>query len=76
LRIAADVLGKQVLVLTASSDAEIEAAFPTAVQQGVGALFVNVDPFLLAAASSSPRWRRDTAFPRSTRCANLSWLAD
>ena len=46
LRAAADALGRRLHVLTASSDAEIETAFATAVQHGVGALFVDIDPFL------------------------------
>jgi putative tryptophan/tyrosine transport system substrate-binding protein len=46
LRAAADALGRRLHVLTASSDAEIEAAFAAAVQYSVGALFVDIDPFL------------------------------
>jgi putative ABC transport system substrate-binding protein len=46
LRAAADALGRRLHVLTASSDAEIEAAFAAAVQHSVGALFVDIDPFL------------------------------
>jgi putative ABC transport system substrate-binding protein len=45
LRAAADVLGRRVVVLTASSEAEIDVAFPAAVQHRVGVLFVNIDPF-------------------------------
>jgi putative tryptophan/tyrosine transport system substrate-binding protein len=48
LRVAADVLGRRVIVLTASSDAEIEAAFQTAVQHSVGAMFVNIDTFFVS----------------------------
>jgi putative tryptophan/tyrosine transport system substrate-binding protein len=48
LRASADVLGRRVIVLTASSDAEIEAAFQTAVQHGVGAMFVNIDTFFFS----------------------------
>jgi putative tryptophan/tyrosine transport system substrate-binding protein len=47
LRAAADALHRRLLVLTASSEAEIEAAFAAAVQHSVGALFVNIDPFFL-----------------------------
>ena len=67
LRTAADVLGKQVFVLTASSDAEIEAAFPTAVQHSVGALFVNVDPFFVSRreqfAALAARYSVPTIYP-------------
>jgi putative tryptophan/tyrosine transport system substrate-binding protein len=48
LRAAADVLGRRVIVLTASSDAEIEEAFHAAAQQSVGALFVNIDTFFFS----------------------------
>jgi putative ABC transport system substrate-binding protein len=43
---AADALGSKLLVLKASTDGEIEAAFVAAVQQGVTAFYVNADPFL------------------------------
>jgi putative ABC transport system substrate-binding protein len=43
---AADALGPRLVVLKASTDSEIEAAFVAAVQQGVEALYVNADPFL------------------------------
>jgi putative ABC transport system substrate-binding protein len=45
LQAAADALGRRVIVLTATSDSEIEAAFHAAVQHSVGALFVNIDSF-------------------------------
>jgi len=48
LRMAADVLGRRVIVQTASSEAEIEEAFHAAVQQSVGALFVNIDTYFFS----------------------------
>src|SRR5262245_46028082 len=48
LRAAADVLGRRVIVLTASSEAEIEAAFHAAIQHSVGALFVNIDTYFVS----------------------------
>ena len=48
LRAAADALGRQLEVLQAGSEREIEAAFATAVQRKVGALFINIDPFLVS----------------------------
>ena len=43
---AARILGRQLLVLNASTPIEIDAAFATMRQQRVGALFVGADPFL------------------------------
>jgi putative ABC transport system substrate-binding protein len=43
---AADALGSKLLLLKASTESEIEAAFVAAVQQGVAAFYVNADPFL------------------------------
>jgi putative ABC transport system substrate-binding protein len=45
---AARVLGLQLIVLRASTEREIEAAFATISQQGVHALLVCIDAFLLA----------------------------
>jgi putative ABC transport system substrate-binding protein len=47
LRYAADALGRRLEVLTASHEVEVETAFAAAVEKKVGALFVNVDPFLV-----------------------------
>jgi putative ABC transport system substrate-binding protein len=46
LQSAADVLGRRVQVLAANSEHEIEQAFVVIVQQQIGALFINIDPFL------------------------------
>src|SRR5262249_2309058 len=45
---AARVLGMQLIVLRASTDREVDAAFATIAQQGVSALVVGVDPSFLA----------------------------
>jgi putative ABC transport system substrate-binding protein len=67
LRAAADVLGKRIVALQASSDAEIEAGFGAAVEQKVAALFVNIDPFFLSRrelfALLSARYRLPTIYP-------------
>jgi putative ABC transport system substrate-binding protein len=47
IRAAAAALGLQVVVLEASRDEEIEAAFAILVQRGVGALIVGVAPYLV-----------------------------
>jgi ABC-type uncharacterized transport system substrate-binding protein len=43
LQAAAHALGRRLYVLTASTDHEIETAFAAAVEQKVGALFINID---------------------------------
>ena len=48
LQVAASALGRPLHVLTAKADPEIEAAFVACVERQVGALFVNIDPFLFA----------------------------
>jgi putative ABC transport system substrate-binding protein len=44
-REAARVLGLDILVLNASTDVEVDSAFATLVQRGVGALIIGGDPF-------------------------------
>jgi putative tryptophan/tyrosine transport system substrate-binding protein len=46
VQVAADALGPKLLVMKASTGGEIEAAFVTAVREGVEAFYVNADPFL------------------------------
>jgi len=46
LQAAAPVLGHKLLVMRASTDSEIETAFAAFVQQRIGALLIEVDPFL------------------------------
>jgi putative ABC transport system substrate-binding protein len=48
LQVAADALGRRLHVLTASTDRAIETAFAAAVEEKVGALFINIDPFLFS----------------------------
>ena len=48
LQAAAQALGRRLQVLTAGTDHELQTAFAAAVEQKVGALFVNIDFFLFA----------------------------
>jgi len=48
LQAAAQALGRRLQVLPAATDRELETAFATAVEQKVGALFINIDSFLFA----------------------------
>jgi ABC-type uncharacterized transport system substrate-binding protein len=43
----ARTIGQQILLLDASSESEIDAAFATLLQQGAGGLLVGADPFLV-----------------------------
>jgi putative ABC transport system substrate-binding protein len=46
LQLAAQALGRGLQVLTAATERELETAFAAAVEQKVGALFINIDSFL------------------------------
>ncbi len=48
LQAAAQALGRRLQVLTAGTDHELETAFAAAVEQKIGALFINIDSFLFA----------------------------
>jgi putative ABC transport system substrate-binding protein len=48
LEVAAQALGRRLLVLNASTEHELDSAFVAAAEQKVGALFINIDSFLLA----------------------------
>jgi putative tryptophan/tyrosine transport system substrate-binding protein len=60
MQAAAATLGQPLIVAKASTDADIDAAFAALPQQGVGALVVNPDPFLLG--------RRARIAELATRC--------
>ena len=47
IRVAADRLKQHLEVLTASTESDLEAAFATMVQRGVGGLIVKPDPFFI-----------------------------
>ena len=46
LQTAAQALGRRLIVLTASTDGDIEGAFTAAVERNVRAMFINIDSFL------------------------------
>jgi putative ABC transport system substrate-binding protein len=45
---AARAMGKELIVVSAGSDADLEPAIATAVQKGAGALMVDADPFFFS----------------------------
>ena len=67
LRTAADALGKRMVVLKASSETEVEAAFVAAAQRNVAALFINIDPFFFGHRQQfvlfAARYRLPTIYP-------------
>ena len=67
LQAAADALGRRLEVFPASSEREIETAFTAAVERKVGALFINVDPFLFRQREQlvalAARYRVPTIYP-------------
>ena len=73
LRAAADALGKRLVVLKASSETEVEAAFVAAAQRNVAALFINIDPFFFGHRQQFALFAARYRLPRSTRCA-ISFL--
>jgi putative ABC transport system substrate-binding protein len=61
---AADKLGQKIVVVTAGTESDLEAAFATLARQHAGALFVDVEPFLAMHQSNivirfrlSHRWK-------------------
>jgi putative tryptophan/tyrosine transport system substrate-binding protein len=67
LQAAAQALGRRLQVLAAGAEHELETAFAAAVEQKVGALFINIDPFLFAQhqhiATLAARYRIPTIHP-------------
>jgi putative ABC transport system substrate-binding protein len=64
---AANALGRGLHVLAAQNETEIEMAYAAAVEQRVGALFVNTDPFFFSRrerfAALAARYRVPTIYP-------------
>jgi putative ABC transport system substrate-binding protein len=71
MQAAARSYGKELTVFRASNGIELEKAFAFFLQEQVAGLLIGTDPFSLPIASSSPGSRRDIAFPRSIRSANI-----
>jgi putative ABC transport system substrate-binding protein len=67
LHTTAEALGRQLRVLRATSDEELETAFSAIGREQVGALFVNIDPFFVARADRlvalAARHRIPTIYP-------------
>ncbi len=64
---AANGLGQKLLVVKATSDRELEAAFTTLTQERAGALCVNIDPFFFSAQDQiialAARYRLPAIYP-------------
>jgi putative tryptophan/tyrosine transport system substrate-binding protein len=66
---AALAIGQQLVVLDASSDHDIEAAFATFIQRRAGAMLVGTSAFLNSHRNGSSRWRLAMRCRRATPCA-------
>jgi putative tryptophan/tyrosine transport system substrate-binding protein len=64
---AARTKGVQLSILNASTEEEIDAAFPTLVQRHAGALIVPADPFFNGRREQLWAWHRAMPFQRSMR---------
>ena len=66
---AANGLGQKLLVVKATSDRELDAAFTTLAQERAGAVCVNIDPFFFGAQDQiialAARYRLAAIYPRS-----------
>ena len=67
---AASSLGKELLVLRASSEGEIDAAFATMKEQRVAHFLAPPTRFYLGGATRLPRWQPIIGYPRSTTFQN------
>ena len=69
VKAAANGLGQKLLVVKATSDRELEAAFTTLAQERAGALCVNIDPFFFGAQDQiialAARYRLPAIYPRA-----------
>jgi putative ABC transport system substrate-binding protein len=63
IRAAADRLKQHLEVLTASTERDLEAAFATMVQRGVGGLIVKPDPFFISRSAARARRSRSRCHP-------------
>ena len=72
LQVAAQALGRRLQVLTAATERELETAFAAAVEQKVGALFINIDSFLFDRREQIAALAARHQFPRSIRFVSMS----
>ena len=63
---AAQAIGQRLIIVNASRQHDMAAAFAALVDQRAGALIVSTDPYLFGRAIKSSHWRHAIAFPRST----------
>ena len=76
VQVAARALGIELLVLNASSERSIDAAFASFVQQRVNAVIIGADSCLSVGAINWSGWRRVIRCPQSIFCASLPTLVD
>ena len=72
-QVAADALGRKLLVVKAAAQSELDAAFATLAQKRVATLFVAATLTSLPGEHKSSRWRCATGLPQAIRLATSSW---
>jgi putative tryptophan/tyrosine transport system substrate-binding protein len=72
-RAAVKVFGQKLLVVKATGDRELDAAFEALAQERADALAVNIDPSCSEPTIRSSHWLPATACPRFIRYASL-WM--
>jgi putative tryptophan/tyrosine transport system substrate-binding protein len=70
---AARTIGRPIILLNASTDAELDAALAALVQQRVVAMLVVGDPFFDTGAITLSPSRHNRSCPPSTNFANMQW---
>ena len=71
LQTAASAVGRQIEVVTASTNSDIDVAFATLMKKRADAFLISPEALFAPAACSSSRWRRAIRFPRCTIGASL-----
>jgi putative ABC transport system substrate-binding protein len=75
LQKAARTLGRQLLIVNAKTEAELEAAFATLVREGVGALLTTSDPFLDTQRDRIVAFAAQRRLPAVYQFRDMSWPA-
>jgi putative tryptophan/tyrosine transport system substrate-binding protein len=75
LQAAARTLGRQLVVVNARTDSDLETAFASFSQQRVGAVLMAIVRSSSCAWNILRRWRSTTRYPRCSHTVSTPWLA-